>query len=121
MTAAERDFRAVIKLIIAAAMIGTIRTRGEIFIGAVIPKPRRQLPRILPIDVNDHFALDAAGGRHPARTHGLRRKHKQAERSRKIPHQASAISGAAAACDLSAVNAGRGSRTVKRDPSPSLL
>ena len=49
MTAAEREFGAIVKLIIAAAMIGTIRPRGEIFVSAVIAKAQRQLPRILPI------------------------------------------------------------------------
>ena len=125
MTAAERGFRAIQELIVAAAMIGTIRTRREIFISAVIAKARRQLPRILPIDANDPFAIDAANAyypaRHQARARGLRRKHKQAQRRRKVPHQASAMSGAAAEGDVSIANAVRGSRTVKREPSPSLL
>ena len=119
MTAAERDFRAVIEFVVAAAMIGTERPRGEVFIAAVIAKARRQLPWILPIDPNDHAAIDAANA--PARARGLRRKHKQAERRHKVPHQASAMSGAAAEGDVSTVNAARGSRTMKREPSPSLL
>jgi hypothetical protein len=96
MTAAERGFRAIQELIVAAAMIGTIRPRRENFISAVIAKARRQLPRILPIDPNDHAAIDAAAARHPTCTRGLRRKHKQAECRRKISHQASARIGAAA-------------------------
>jgi hypothetical protein len=56
----------------------------------VIAKARRQLPRILPIDANDPFAIDAANAnyptRHQARARGLRRKHKQAECRRKISH-----------------------------------
>src|SRR6516164_2676871 len=125
MTAAERDFRAVIEFIVAATMIGTERPRGEVFIAAVIAKARRQLPRILPIGPNDHATIDAANvnylARHPAGARGLRRKHKQAERRHKVPHQASAMSGAAAEGDVSTVNAARGSRTMKREPSPSLL
>ena len=121
MTAAERDFRAVIEFVVAAAMIGTERPRGEIFVPAVIAKARRQLPWILPIDPNDQGAIGAASTRHPACARGLHRKHKQAERRHKVAHQASAMSGAAAECGLSTVNAARGSRTVKREPSPSLL
>ena len=123
MAAAERGLRAVIELIVAAAMIGAKRPRREIFVSAMIAKARRQLPRILPIDANDHVPSGAgsASARYPVRARGLRRKHKQAERRRKVPHQASANSGAAAEGDLSIVNAARGSRTVKREPSPSLL
>jgi hypothetical protein len=88
-------------------MIGTIRTRRENFISAVIAKLRRQLPRILPIDANDPFAIDAANAnypaRHKARARGLRRKHKQAECRRKISHQASARIGAAAECAMKQV------------------
>ena len=54
MTAAERGFRAVIKLIVAAAMIGAIWTRGKVFVPAMIAKTRRQLLRILLIGVDDH-------------------------------------------------------------------
>src|SRR3974377_506328 len=86
MTTAERDFRAVIKLIIASAMIGTERPRGEIFVPAVIAKARRQLPWILPIDPNDQGAIGAAGTRHPACARGLHRKQKQAERRRHVAH-----------------------------------
>ena len=121
MTAAERGRRAIEELIVAAAMIGTKGPRGEIFVSAVIAKARRQLPRILPINPNDHAALDAACARHPARARGLRRKHEQAERRRKVPHQAWAMSGAVANRDVSTVSAARGNRTVKREPSPSLL
>jgi hypothetical protein len=46
--------------------------------------------------------------RHPARARGMRRKQKQGERRRKAPHQASAMSDAAAEGDLSIVNAARG-------------
>ena len=67
MTAAERGFRAIQELIVAAAMIGTIRTRRENLKSAVIAKLRRQLPRILPIDANDPFAIDAANANYPAR------------------------------------------------------
>jgi hypothetical protein len=48
-------------------MIGTIRTRRENLKSAVIAKLRRQLPRILPIDANDPFAIDAANANYPAR------------------------------------------------------
>ena len=106
MTAAERGFRAIEELIVAAAMIGTIRTRRENFISAVIAKARRQLPRILPIDAND--PIDAANANYPAchqaRARGLRRKHKQAECRRKISHQASARIGAAAECAMKQVS-----------------
>ena len=110
---------------IAAAMVGTIRPLRETFIGAVIAKVRWQLPRILPIDPNDRAAIDGANvnypARHPSRARGLRQKQKQAERGGKPPHQASAMTGTVAECDLSSVNAARGRRTVKREPSPSLL
>ena len=72
MTAAKRDFRAVIKFVIAAAMIGTIWTRGEVFVATMIAKARWQLPRILPIDPDDRAAIDAANA--PARARGLRQK-----------------------------------------------
>src|SRR6516225_11674461 len=96
MTAAERDFRAVIEFIVAAAMIGTERPLGEVVIAGVIAKARRQLPWILPIDPNDHAAIDAANvnylARRPAGARGPRRKHKQGERRHTVPHQASAMS-----------------------------
>lgn len=106
-------------------MIGTIRSRRETFVGAVIAKARWQLPGILPIDPNDLAAIDAANvnypTRHISRVGGLRQKQKQAELRGKPPHQALAMTGEVAECDLSTVNAARGRRTVKREPSPSLL
>src|SRR6516165_8955756 len=66
-TAAERSVGAIEELIIAAAMIGTIRTRRETFVGAVIAKARWQLPGILPIDPNDLAAIGAANVNYPAR------------------------------------------------------
>src|SRR5262249_9394975 len=114
------------ELIVAAAMIGTIRTRRENFISAVIAKARRQLPRILPIDANDPFAIEAANANYPAchraRARSLRRKHKQAECRRKISHQASARSGAAADCAMkqvssSSIDQGGGKRRrIKKPP-----
>ena len=124
MAAAERRLRAVIELIVAAAMIGTKRPRGEIFETTVIAKARRQLPRILPIDPRDHVVKHTANinypARHPAGT-CVRRKREHTERRGEAPHQASAMSGAPAEGDLSTVSAARGSRTVKHEPSPSLL
>ena len=106
-------------------MIGTISSRRETFVGAVIAKARWQLPGILPIDPNDLAAIDAANVNYPARhiscAGGLRQKQKQAELRGKPPHQALAMTGEVAECDLSTVNAARGRRTVKREPSPSLL
>jgi DNA-binding NarL/FixJ family response regulator len=67
MAAAERRLRAVIELIVAAAMIGTKRPRGEIFETTVIAKARRQLPRILPIDPRDHVVKHTANINYPAR------------------------------------------------------
>jgi hypothetical protein len=126
MTAAERGFRAIQELIVAAAMIGTIRTRRENLKSAVIAKLRRQLPRILPIDANDPFAIDAANAnypaRHQARARGLRRKHKQAECRCKISRQASARIGAAAECAMkqvssSSIDQGGGKRRrIKKPP-----
>ena len=121
MTAAERGFRAIQELIVAAAMIGTKRPGGEAFVSTVIAKARRQLPRILPIDANDPFAIDAANAyypaRHQARARGLRRKHKQEECRCKISHQASARIGAAAECAMkqvssSSIDQGGGKRRV---------
>ena len=67
MAATERGFRAVIELIIAAAMIGAKRARGEIFVSAMIAKARRQLPGILPIDAKYCVALGGASAHNPAR------------------------------------------------------
>ena len=106
-------------------MIGTIRSRRKTFVGTVIAKARWQLPGILPIDPNDLAAIDAANVNYPARdisrAGGLRQKQKQAELRGEPPHQALAMTGEVAECDLSTVNAARGRRTVKREPSPSLL
>src|SRR5260370_28578268 len=66
MTAAERSFRAVIKLIVAAAMIGAIWTRGKVFVPAMIAKTRRQLLRILPIGAHNNVG-NGAGRRHQPR------------------------------------------------------
>jgi hypothetical protein len=56
MTAAERNFRAVIKLIIDAAMVRAIGAAGKVLVGAMITESRRQLRRVLPIDANDTVA-----------------------------------------------------------------
>src|SRR5215472_8703281 len=121
MAAAERGFRAVIDLIVAAAMIGTKRSRGEAFVNAVISQARRQLPGILPIDTNGGVPSSESGACDPARTRGLRREPQHAQCGGELPHQASAVIGAATAADLLAVKAARGNRTIKREPSPSLL
>ena len=124
MAAAERGLRAVIELILAAAMVGTVRPSGEIFVAAMVAKARWQLPQILPVDGNDHVMSDSHVNysvSHPSRARGLRRKQKQTERCRDAPHETSATIGDSAEYDASNVDAARGSRTVKREPSPSLL
>ena len=92
-------------------MIGTIRTRRETFVGAVIAKARWQLPGILPIDPNDLAAIGAANVNYPARyvsrAGSPRQKHKQTELRGKPPHQTLAMTGEVAEYDLSTVNAVR--------------
>jgi hypothetical protein len=56
MTAAERNFRAVVKLIIDATMVRAIGAGGKVLVGAMITESRRQLRRVLPIDANDTVA-----------------------------------------------------------------
>src|SRR5215469_15537357 len=121
MAAAERDFRAVIKLIIAAAMIGTKKPRGETFVSAVIAEAWRQLPGILPIGADDGVALSEASAPDPPRARTLPREPQQTQCGGELPHQAPAIIGAATAPDLSVAKAARGNCTVNREPSPSLL
>ena len=86
---------------------------------------QQHLSEVLARSPNDLAAIDAANVNYPARhiscAGGLRQKQKQAELRGKPPHQALAMTGEVAECDLSTVNAARGRRTVKREPSPSLL
>src|SRR5580704_18566681 len=70
MAAAEGRFRAVIKLIVDAAMVRAIGPAGEILQRAMVTKPRRQLLRRLPVDADDeaarrvHFAGASGRCRH---------------------------------------------------------
>src|SRR5580704_17795664 len=49
MAAPERAFRAVVELIIDAAMVRAVRTPGKVLEAAMIAKPRRQEIRSLPV------------------------------------------------------------------------
>ncbi len=76
------------------------------------------------VDPQSTFAVLHPGAKLPYREWGLRNFTALAqglERRRKVPHQASAMSVAVADRDVSTVSAARGKRTVKREPSPSLL
>ena len=63
-TAAERRHRAERELIIAAAMVRTIRPAGKILETAMIAESRRQLLRILPVDPNGGTMRRQRRGRH---------------------------------------------------------
>src|SRR4029077_14457968 len=74
MAAAEGRFRAVIKLIVDAAMVRAIWPAGEILQRAMIAEPRRQLLGRLPVDADHgagswreiHLARATGRGRHGA-------------------------------------------------------
>ena len=70
MAAAERRFRAVIKLIVDAAVVRAVGPAGEILQRAVVAKPRRQLLRGLPVHADDEAACRA----HFAGASGRRRR-----------------------------------------------
>jgi hypothetical protein len=53
MTAGERNFRAVVKLIIDAAMVRGVGAASKVLVGAMITESPPQLRRELPIDAND--------------------------------------------------------------------
>jgi hypothetical protein len=54
--AAERASRAVIELIVAAAMVGAIGPAGKVLERAMVAKARRQLGGLLPIGTNERSA-----------------------------------------------------------------
>src|SRR6202030_4817508 len=56
VAAAEGRFRAVIKLIVDAAMVRAIGPAGEILRRAMVAEPRRQLRGRLPVDADDEAA-----------------------------------------------------------------
>jgi len=136
MATAEGRFRAVIKLIVDAAMVRAIGPPGEILQRAMVAKPRRQLLGRLPVHADDEAACRAhvtcASGRcrrgsgqngecksfqHRASPHSLAR-----DRSDCTTLGGSAIDGASAiGADCVAESSLRGKRIVKRAPSPSLL
>src|SRR5580704_16063035 len=136
MAAAEGRFRAIIKLIVDAAMVRAIRPAGEILERAVVAEPRRQLLGRLPVDADDGAAcrvyVAGASGRcrhgssqngkcknlhHRASPHSLTRDGTDCKAS-----GGSAIDGASAIAVVSVAAAGlRGKLMVKREPSPSLL
>src|ERR1700733_3782321 len=121
MAAAERAFRAVIELIISAAMVRAIRTPGEILDRAMVPKSRRQKARFLPI----HAKSDAVR-RHWAELARTRpgRPRNAGEKDERDGFAHASVSAAVVSIGAhSFIDSAcwRGRRTAKRDPSPSLL
>src|SRR6202030_1268082 len=136
VAAAEGRFRAVIKLMIDAAMVRAIGPAGEILRRAMVTEPRRQLLGRLPVDADDEAAcrvqFAGAGGRcrhgggqggehknfhHRASPHSLVRDRTDCRAS-----GGAAIDGASATAAVSIAAAGfRGKRMENRAPSPSLL
>jgi hypothetical protein len=70
MAAAKGRFRAIIKLIVDAAMAGAVRPAGKILKRAMVAEPRRQLLGRLPVHADDetacrvHFAGASGRCRH---------------------------------------------------------
>src|SRR5580698_1110686 len=136
MAAAERRFRAEIKLIVDAAMVRAVGPVGEIFEGAMIAELRRQLLGRLPVDADDKAAYRACfAGANGRCRHGSGQNGKCKNlQHRTSPHSltrdgtdcktsvGSAIDGASAtAVDSAAATGFSGKRMVNRAPSPSLL
>src|ERR1700733_2346263 len=119
MTAAERCFRAIEELIIAAAVVRTIGAAGKIFGAAMIAKSRWQGFRILPIHENGGIR----------RWPNLERRRCADRRSNKINQQrqdnrlrhVSVIAIDSLSDQFITAADPRGRRMVKHAPSPSLL
>src|SRR5580692_5995828 len=136
VAAAEGRFRAVIKLIVDAAMIRAIGPAGEILRRAMVTEPRRQLLGRLPVDADDKAAcrVQFAGACGRCRQGGGQGGEHKNFLHRASPHSlvrdrtdcrasgGAAIDGASATAAVSIAAAGiRGKRMENRAPSPSLL
>src|SRR5580704_7664869 len=136
VTAAEGRFRAIVKLIVDAAMVRAIGPAGEILQRAVVTEPWRQLLRPLPVHADDEAAcrICFTGASDRCQNGGSEDGKCKSLQHRTSPHSLTrdgtdckasggpAIEGASAIAVVAAAAAGwRGKRMVNREPSPSLL